>query len=356
VIRADPEWSTLPNDLPPPLNRLLHRCLTKDPNQRLRDIGEARIAIDSALSATPEESYASQAAAIQQQQPPSWRRALPWALAAIAILLATTLGAMYWRARQTETEPRQVMQLSLALPEPLAGVFDPNPGSPFAISPDGSQIVFVASLAGKPQQLYLRPFDQQTGTPVPGTENAVQPFLSPDGQWVGFFSLGKMRKVSLHGGPVTALCDAPVPHGASWAADDVITYAPNFGSGLMRISAAGGTPQVLTTPNTKDQEISHRWPQVLPGGKFVLFTIQMGTESSYDAARIAVLSVPTGKWHTLVDGGSYARYLPSGHIVYVHTGSLMGVAIDSSRMEITGSPVPVQEGVVTSALTSGGAE
>ncbi|HEY1483830.1 MAG TPA: protein kinase, partial [Candidatus Acidoferrum sp.] len=356
VIRADPEWSTLPNDLPPSITRMLHRCLTKDPNQRLRDIGEARIAIDGALSGTGEESYAPQAETTQQHQPPSWRRALPWALAAIAILLATALGSMYWRAHQSETEPRQVMELSLALPEPLAGVFDPNPGSPFAISPDGSQIVFVASLAGKPQQLYLRPFDQQTGTPVAGTENAVQPFFSPDGQWIGFFSLGKMRKVSLHGGPVTVLCDAPVPHGASWAADDVITYAPNFGSGLMRISATGGTPQNLTTPNTKDQEISHRWPQVLPGGKFVLFTIQMGTESSYDNARIAVLSMPTGKWRTLVEGGSYARYLPSGHIVYARAGSLMGMAIDSSRMEVTGSPVPVQEGVVTSALTSGGAE
>jgi serine/threonine protein kinase len=356
VIRADPEWSTLPNDLPPSINRLLHRCLTKDPNQRLRDIGEARIAIDSALSATPEETYAPQAATIQQQRPPSWRRALPWALAAIAILLATTLSSVYWRARQTETEPRQVMQLSLALPEPLAGVFDPNPGSPFAISPDGSQIVFVASLAGKPQQLYLRPLDQQSGTPIAGTENASEPFFSPDGQWIGFFSLGKMRKVSLRGGPVAALCDAPVPHGASWAADDVIIYAPNFGSGLMRISAAGGTPQVLTTPNTKDQEISHRWPQVLPGGKFVLFTIQMGTEASYDSARIAVLSVPTGKWRTVIEGGSYARYLPSGHIVYVRGGALMGVAIDSSRMEVAGSPVPLQEGVVTSTLTSGGAE
>ncbi len=353
VIRADPEWGTLPNDLPPSITRLLHRCLTKDPNLRLRDVGEARIAIDNALSAAPEETYAPQA--VIQEQPPTWRRVLPWALAAIAILLAATLGSMYWHARQTETEPRQVMQLSLALPEPLAGVFDPNPGAPFAISPDGSQLVFVASLTGKPQQLYLRPFDQQTGTPIPGTENAVQPFFSPDGQWVGFFSLGKMRKVSLHGGPVTVLCDAPVPHGASWAEDEII-YAPNFGSGLMRISAAGGTPQVLTTPNSKDQEISHRWPQVLPGGKYVLFTIQMGLEASYDGARIAVLSVPTGKWRTLLDGGSYARYLPSGHIVYVRAGSLMGVAINSARMEITGAPVPVQEGVVSSALTSGGAE
>ena len=119
---------------------------------------------------------------------------------------------------------------------------------------------------------------------------------------MGFFALGKMRKVSLHGGPATILCDAPVPHGASWAVDDTITYAPNFGSGLLRISSAGGTPQTLTTPNAKEQEISHRWPQVLPGGKYVLFTIQVGSAATYDDARIAVLSLQTGKWRTLAPG------------------------------------------------------
>ena len=165
-----------------------------------------------------------------------------------------------------------------------------------------------------------------------------------------------MRKVSLHGGPVTPLCDAPVPHGANWASDDMITYAPNFGSGLMRISAAGGIPKTLTTPNAKEQEISHRWPQVLPGGKFLLFTIQVGSAFSFDDAWIAVLSLETSKWHTVVKGGSYGRYTSSGHIVYAHAGSLMAVPFDLKRMEVAGSPMPVREGVVTTALTSGGAE
>jgi serine/threonine-protein kinase len=124
----------------------------------------------------------------------------------------------------------------------------------------------------------------------------------------------------------------------------------------MRISAGGGTPQALTTPNAKEQEISHRWPQVLPGGKYVLFTIQMGSAATYDDARIAALSLQTGKWRTLIDGGSYARYVPPGHIVYARRGSLMAVAFDASRIEVTGSPAPVQDGVVTTALTSGGAE
>jgi Tol biopolymer transport system component len=352
VIRGDPDWSALPDNLPASIVGLLRRCLTKDPNQRLRDIGEGRITIERALSGTPEETAGLPAATVEP--PPLWRRAFPWAIAAVAIVLASTCGVLYWRAGRPEPHP--VMQLSLALPAPLGTVFDPNPGSPFAISPDGSQIVFVAAVVGKPQQLYLRPFDQQTGTPVPGTENATQPFFSPDGQSVGFFAEGKMRKVSLRGGPTVLLGEAPVPHGASWAADDTIIFAPNFGSGLFRIPAAGGAPQILTKPNQKEQEISHRWPQVLPGGKGVLFTIQVGSGSSYDDARIAVLSLETDKWRTLLTGGSYARYVPSGHIVYARAGSLMAVPFDLSRMEVRGAPVPVQEGVVTTALTSGSAE
>ncbi len=352
VIRAEPDWSALPGSVPASIVRLLRRCLTKDAGQRLRDIGEARIALDAAISGTPQDIVAPAPATVQPQS--LWRRALPWAIAAIAIVLAIGFGSLYWRASQPE--PHRVMQLSLALPEPLAGVFDPNPGSPFALSPDGSQVVFVASVAGKPQQLYLRPLDQQAATPIPNTENAAQPFFSPDGQSVGFFALGKIRKVSLRGGPATPLSDAPTPHGASWAFDDTIIYAPNFGSGLLRISSAGGTPQTLTTPNPKEQEISHRWPQILPGGKDVLFTIQVGSAVAYDDARIAVLSLQTGKWRTILQGGFYARYVPSGHIVYAHAGSLVAVAFDLSHMEVSGSPVPVQEGVVTSALTSGGAE
>jgi serine/threonine-protein kinase len=290
VIRAEPDWSALPGNVPPSIVRLVRRCLTKDPNQRRRDSGEARIALDAAISGTPEDAAAP--ATTTEQTQPLWRRALPWALAAIAIALAIAFSSLYWRASQPE--PHRVMQLSLALPEPLAGVFDPNPGSPFALSPDGSKIVFVASGAGKPQQLYLRPLDQQPGTPIPNTDNATQPFYSSDGQSVGFFALGKMRKVALHGGPPTLLSDAPTPHGASWALDDTIIYAPNFGSGLQRVSSAGGPPQALTTPNPKEPEISHRWPQILPGGRDVLFTIQVGSAATYDDARIAVLSLQTG--------------------------------------------------------------
>jgi serine/threonine protein kinase/Tol biopolymer transport system component len=351
VIRAEPDWARLPQKTPTRIRELLHRCLTKDPKQRLQAIGDARIVIEEAIAGASEKATELNEAAKPQTV---WRRALPWAVASIAAAFAIAFSALYWRASQPQ--PQQVMQASLLLSEPLAGVFSANPGSPIALSPDGSRLVFVGSPAGKPQQLYLRQLDQQIAAPIPGTEDAVQPFFSPDGQWLGFFADGKMRKVSLHGGPATVLCDAPIPHGANWASDDTIVYAPNLGSGLMRISSAGGTPKMLTAADVKGQELSHRWPQVLPGNRAVLFTIQMMTQASYDDARVALLSLETGKWRTLFDGGSYARYVPSGHIVYARAGALMAVPFDLARLQVTGPAAPVQDGVITTAATSGGAE
>jgi serine/threonine protein kinase len=351
VVRGEPDWERLPQKTPRRIREVLHRCLTKDSKQRLQAIGEARIAIEAAIVGAPDEATALPGEA---ESKPLWRRALPWAVAAVAAAVAIGLSVVYWRASQPE--PHQVMQASLLLSEPLAGVFSPNPGSPIALSPDGSRLGFAGSPAGKPPQLYLRELDQQNATAIPGTEDATQPFFSPDGQWLGFFADGKMRKVSIHGGPVTALCDAPIPHGGNWASDDTIIYAPNLGSGLMRISTEGGTPQTLTTTDVKTQELSHRWPQVLPGNKGVLFTIQVMSQVSYDEARIALLSPRTGKWQTLLEGGSYARYVPSGHIVYAHSGALMAVPFDLARLQVTGPPAPVQEGVITTAATSGGAE
>lgn len=352
VIRAEPDWSVIPQDVSRSIVQLLRRCLTKDPNQRLRDIGEARIALERVLAGTAEDSPMS--THVTAQPAARWRSGLPWVIAATGVILAAVaLSSPFWRAKRDA--PKNVMQLSVALPENLAGVFDPNPGCPFAISPDGSQIVFVGGVSGK-TQLYLRPMDKQAATPVAGTENATEPFFSPDGQSIGFFSQGKMRKVSLHGGPGVVLADAPVPHGAYWTSADNIIYSPNFGSGLMLVPSGGGTVEILTRPNGKSQEISHRWPQVLPGGKYVLFTIQMGTQATYDDAEIALLSLETKQWHTLFKGGSYARYVPSAHIVYAHGGSLMAVPFDLARMELHGAAVPVQEGVVTTFLTSGGAE
>jgi len=349
VIRAEPDWSVVPASIPSRISRLLHRCLLKDPKQRLRDIGEARIAIDDVI-ANPQEPVASLAATA----PSVRRRALPWAIATFAMVVVVGLLAVYWRAGSPQSP--QVLRASLLLDEPLSGVFTANPGAPFALSRDGSHVVFVGSLPGRSPQLFLRPLDQQATVPIPSSNDAAQPFYSPDSQWVGFFANGKMLKVPVGGGLAITLADAPIPHGGSWMTDDTIIFAPNLGSGLLRIASSGGTPVVLTTPEPKNHERSHRWPQVLPGNNAVLFTIQLDTQASFDDARIAVLSLKTGKWRTIIEGGSYARYVSPGYVVYAHAGALMAVPFDVAHLQVTGSPAPAQEGIITTAGTSGSAE
>ena len=349
VIRAEPDWAAMPASVPRRVAELVRRCLQKDPKQRLRDIGEARIAIEGAMAGEVEPSALGPASTQGHG-----RSALPWAIAITALVLAIVAGALYWFERRPEAEP--VVRASLLLGQPLADVFGPNPGSPVTISRDGTRIVFVGMVPGKTAQLFLRPIDQQTTVAIPGTEDASQPFFSPDGQWVGFFANGKMRKAPLSGGPATVLADAPIPHGGTWGSDGTIIYAPNLGSGLMRISAAGGTPQALTIPDQKTRELSHRWPQMLPGNKAVLFTMQMMSQATYDEARIGVLSLETGKWHGLVDGGSYARYVAPGTMVYARGGTLMAMPFDAGKLEVTGPAVPAVEGVISTPVTSGSVE
>jgi hypothetical protein len=213
-----------------------------------------------------------------------------------------------------------------------------------ALAPDGSRLAYVANHGGS-TQLYLRSMDRFEATPIPGTEGAESPFFSPDALSVGFFAGGELKRVSLSGGAPLSLCSAPAGRGGSWGPDDTIIFAPFMYGGLFRVSAAGGTPKRLTMPDRKKGEISHRWPEILPGGKAVLFTVW--TSQGIVDARIRVLSLETGQQRVLVERGTYARYAPSGQVVYARAGGggLVAVPFDLGRNEVTGSPVSVLEGV-----------
>jgi serine/threonine-protein kinase len=186
--------------------------------------------------------------------------------------------------------------------------------------------VYVGNHGGS-TQLYLRSLDRFEATPIPGTEGAQNPFFSPDGQSVGFFAEGKLKKVSLSGGAPVSLCSAPLGRGASWAPDDTIVFSPSTTSGLFRVSAGGGTPKPLTIPDRKKGEYGHRWPQILPGGRAVLFSVYTG--GNFDEARIRVLSLETSEQRALVEGGFYARYVPSGSLDLCAGGWVTGGAIRS---------------------------
>ena len=215
------------------------------------------------------------------------------------------------------------------------------------LSPDGSQLAYVGH-QGSTQQIYVRAMDSLEAKAVPGTEGAVNPFFSPDGQWLGFFSAGKLKKISISGGAAIPLSDAPFPNGASWGSQGIIAFTPITGaSPMMQVTDAGGAPKPLT--QVVNEEATHRWPDFFPDGKALLFAA--GTNAlTFRNAQVIVQSIATGERHRLAAGGTIPRYAPSGHLIYAHEGNLMAVRFNPRRLEITGAAIPVIEDVWESPI------
>jgi Periplasmic component of the Tol biopolymer transport system len=214
-----------------------------------------------------------------------------------------------------------------------------------AISPDGRRIAFRGR-SGESRRIYLRDLSRETAEPVSGTEGGDDAFFSPDGEWLGFVAGGKLKKVALRGGSPVTLADATQVRGSAWGDDGTIVFAPTVNSPLFRIPAAGGEPRPLTTLDAAGRERTHRWPEILPGGKTVLFTV--GTEDKpgdYDEARIDAVSLATGKRHVVYRGASLARYAPPGRLLLARHGDLLAVPFDAKTAQVRGTPAPVLQGV-----------
>ena len=347
VLTKEPDWSQLPAATPVRVRVLLECCLRKDPKQRLRDIGDARISLDETLSGAPEPlpAGASQAAA------PRWRRGLPWAIAGLLAIVVAALGAdaYFHGAPRRDVQP---VRLSVEIGADASLFTGAGPAA--ILSPDGARLALLAAGSDHIRRIYIRSLDQLRATPLAGTEGAIYPFFSPDGRWIGFFADGKLKKISVQGGAAVTLCDAPAGRGGSWGEDGMIAFLPMIAGALSEVSAAGGTPHPLTTLDRQAGEVTQHWPQLLPGDEAVLFTSDTHT-SSYEDADIVVDSITSGERRTLVHGGFYGRYLPSGQVVYVHRGTLFAVPFDLKRLRVTGPPAPVVEGIFTSS-GSGGAQ
>ena len=342
VLRAPIDFDNLPRETPKAIRDLLRRCLDRDVKNRLRDVGEARVAIASASKEQPD--------AVETAPVPTVR-VLPWAVGAVTMtMIALALGFGYYRATRPIEHPLMRMSVDLGQ-DAVAGI-----RATVAISPDGTRIVYpVRGTAGE-QQLATRLLDQMTATPLPGTTNAADPFFSPDGQWIGFFADGKLKKISVLGGAAVTLCDAQGLRGGSWNDDGNIIAALGAASGLSRVSADGGVPQPLT--KLAEGEATHRWPQVLPDGSAVLFTASQNTTGRFDDANIKLLSLKTGEIKTLVKGGNLGRYLPtgarSGYLIYIHEGTLLAASFDLAKLELRGPAVPVLEDMYGDAFGGSG--
>jgi len=347
VLRAEPDWAALPPETPPSIRRLLRRCLEKDPERRLHDIADARIEIDDAGREPLEVSHAAG---------PRPSR-VPWGLFGAATLVALAVFAYAW-TRGGSSAPGERQYLAVVVPHDLELMVRASGDQGVAISPDGKRLAFTARREDT-VHLYLRSLDSPTAVEVAESGGAGNPFFSPDGQWVAFSAGGKLEKVGVAGGTPAVLGDAPTARGGSWSPDGtMLIIAPTFNSGLVSIPADGGEPRTITVPDRAAGERTHRWPDILPGGKAVVFTIGTQTHSAnFEDATIAALDVtsPDAKIIPLIKGAGIARYSPSGHLVYARSGQLFAVPFDADRLEVTGPATPVLEGVA-SDLSSGAAD
>jgi serine/threonine-protein kinase len=337
VILKEPRWETLPAQIPPRIRQLLERCLRKDPKLRLRDIGDARILLEEILSGAEDSSVSGSVADERSVRSHSAYRMAAGAL--IVALLVAVLGLAWheWRGRQTVSRP--VVRFELAPPKD--STLADSQGPEILFSTAGDLLVFLAK-SGDSSSLYTRRMDQTEARLIPGTEDAQFPFLSPDSKWIAFESANKLKKVSLEGGSPIDLTPSGWG-GGCWLPDGSIIYTRAYNSGLWKLPPDGGTPVMLTEPDKSKGELSHWWPQLLPDGKTLLFTAM---STPVDRARIVVQSLQTGKRKTVIEGGVFARFVNSGHLLYVRGESILAVPFDVDRLEVTAPAVPVVEDVV----------
>ena len=354
VLKDEPDWTALPADTPAPIRRLLRRCLEKDRRRRLADAADARLEIDEALGGTGEAGIVNVFAPHT-----TWQRALPWALAAVLGLgMLTSVAMVIALRRGGEMTPASgPVEFAISPHEDTSfgGTSGGGTGTAtqVAVSPDGREIVFVAG-AQSAVQIWMRSVASQALRPIPGTEGGTFPFWSPDSRSIGFFAAGKLKKIQIAGGPASELCDAPLGRGGSWNRDNVILFAPGTdanapsgaGTGLMRVSGAGGVPAVVTATDPAMVDERHRWPHFLPDGRHFIYTEISGSGgplSKPSVVRIGSLDQAAAAV-TLLQAESSVSYA-SGHLLFARDDTLMAQPFDPDARQTKGDAFPVAQRV-----------
>ena len=332
IGHVDPDWNALPATTPPVIRTLLERCLRKDVTRRMQSIGDARIAIEEYL-----ENPAGHAA-VSAPAPTASKRLqlIPWALVLIATVAAIVLAMQAWRAPAAQPVSRFNIEIG---DSPLYQNM-----SAIDVTRDGGRVALV-QMASAGRRLTVRGMEQLSGTTVFETGNPYNPFFSPDGQWVGVVTPSALLKVPINGGTALTLAQISRSRGATWTTDDAIIVAASANSGLSRLSAAGGQLTPLTTLDTARGEVTHRWPQYVAGHDVVIFTAHTSANGGFDGATIEALNLKTGVRKTVYRGGTYGRYIPTGHLVFVNKDTIFAAPFDIKTLEVSGSPAPIVQEV-----------
>ena len=337
VMKGEINWEGLPDETPEPLRRLLHRCLDRNPATRLRDIGEARIALED-LRAGRSNDMETQPTAPASQ---GFRRErFVW----LALLLVSLAGVA-WLTLLRPGPPDAPLVQSTLLPPPG---WDFVASAPFAVSPDGSRIAYVAY--ARPDNndrgtgmnaIWIRDLDSAEPRQLVSSDGDAYPFWSPDGRWIAYYSNDKLNKIESRGGPVIPLCDALDGRGGSWNQDGVIIFQRNWSEGLMKVPAGGGTPEPLTTLNADRVDIAHRWPVFFPDGRhFLYFVVCTTSPATNEHSGIYLGNLDTGESTMVLRTESRALY-SQGNLLYRAGTTLMAHPFDPSSGRLTGDPIAV---------------
>ncbi len=323
IVTQEPSWDALPPETPWHIRELLRLCLAKDPHDRIHDIADARLMLTSPAPPKTESS--------PTETPKTWRRLLPWAVAA---LMASIAAGFALSGRDQVAESSPVSRFSITLPPQ----FFIQAREVLALSPDGSKLVMVGVEDGV-QALLLRELGSSQISTIPETEGARNPFFSPDGESIAFTrqDSNEMFSHSFATGRNVKIATADWG-GGSWGTDDTIIYTPFYTSGIHRIPASGGTPQELTHPDLEQGELGHFWPQHLPDRDLALFTV---FSVPLSRSSIHTVDLRTGETKLVIENGVWGRYAPTGHLLFVRDHTLMAARFDVKSLQIEGSPVPV---------------
>jgi len=333
VIMKEPEWNALPTTIPATIQGLVRRCLNKDPRQRLRDIGDARIAIEETLVGGT-GVVAPVVAGPSGARPRATREYVAWAAAAVALLAALILASSYYR--RPVLQPKLVR--SSLLPPPNTSFLSYN----FALSPDGSRLAFVALGPDGGTALWMRGLSSSDAQQLTGTEGAIYPFWSPDSLRVGFFAQGRLKTIDLVSSAVQTICDAAAGFGGTWNQDGVIVFAPGITGPLYRVPAAGGTPEPVTKLPPGSSQSQH-WPFFLPDGKHFLYFVNWSSPSNVQRNGLYVASLDTDAPKQISSEVIGNVLFASGNLLYVHDRSVMAQSFDTSRLQTAGPGLPLTQ-------------
>ena len=332
VLRAPIDFDKLPKETPRTIRELLKRCLDRDVKTRLRDIGEARVAIAKYLN--------DPAGGTEIPAPAHATTGLAWLVASVLIV---ALAAALWSLWRQRPAPAAVMS-QFVIPPPEKARFSDSVASQ-AISPNGRLLVFVATNSTGTSMLWLRPLDSLTAQPLAGTEEALNPFWSPDNRSLGFFAQGKLKRIDVTGGPAQTIADSPGAQGGAWNRDGEIVFAQQLNEVLYRVPASGGRSVPVTSLDRTKQEVAHAWPFFLPDGRHFLFWAR---GSSIGSNRRLYVGLLGSKEIKLIPGvTSAARYSAPGYILFARDATLMAQAFDAEHLTTSGDAIPIAEGIAS---------